>query len=57
MRVSSTCLVRVDRNRYSVPACAAGQAVRCVELPAVPTSSPVANRLKPLLGAMGATGY
>jgi len=27
MRVSSTCLVRVDRNRYSVPASAAGQAV------------------------------
>lgn len=27
MRVSSTCLVRVDRNRYSVPAGAAGQAV------------------------------
>jgi len=27
MRVSSTCLVRVDRNRYSVPANAAGQAV------------------------------
>ncbi len=27
MRVSSTCLVRVDRNRYSVPARAAGQAV------------------------------
>jgi transposase len=27
MRVSSTCLVRADRNRYSVPACAAGQAV------------------------------
>ena len=27
MRVSSTCLVRVDRNRYSVPAHAAGQAV------------------------------
>lgn len=27
MRVSSTCLVRVDRNRYSVPASVAGQAV------------------------------
>ena len=27
MRVSSTCLVRVDRNRYSVPASFAGQAV------------------------------
>jgi hypothetical protein len=27
MRVSSTCLVRVDRNRYSVPASAAGCAV------------------------------
>lgn len=27
MRVSSSCLVRVDRNRYSVPASAAGQAV------------------------------
>jgi len=27
MRVSSTCLVRVDRNRYSVPASAAGKAV------------------------------
>jgi transposase len=27
MRVSSTCLVRVDRNRYSVPASAAGSAV------------------------------
>ena len=27
MRVSSTCLVRVDRNRYSVPASAVGQAV------------------------------
>jgi transposase len=27
MRVSSNCLVRVDRNRYSVPASAAGQAV------------------------------
>lgn len=27
MRVSSTCLVRVDRNRYSIPASAAGQAV------------------------------
>jgi transposase len=27
LRVSSTCLVRVDRNRYSVPASAAGQAV------------------------------
>lgn len=27
MRVSSTCLVKVDRNRYSVPASAAGQAV------------------------------
>lgn len=27
MRVSSTCLVRVDRNRYSVPAGVAGQAV------------------------------
>lgn len=27
MRVSSTCLVRVDRNRYSVPANAAGSAV------------------------------
>lgn len=27
LRVSSTCLVRVDRNRYSVPAGAAGQAV------------------------------
>lgn len=27
MRVSSTCLVRVDRNRYSVPASTAGQAV------------------------------
>ena len=27
LRVSSTCLVRVDRNRYSVPACYAGQAV------------------------------
>lgn len=27
MRVSSTCLVRADRNRYSVPANAAGQAV------------------------------
>jgi len=27
MRVSSTCLVRVDRNRYSVPANVAGQAV------------------------------
>lgn len=27
MRESSTCLVRVDRNRYSVPAHAAGQAV------------------------------
>ena len=27
MRVSSTCLVRVDRNRYSVPARAAGSAV------------------------------
>ena len=27
MRVSSTCLMRVDRNRYSVPASAAGQAV------------------------------
>lgn len=27
MRVSSTCLVRIDRNRYSVPASAAGQAV------------------------------
>lgn len=27
LRVSSTCLVRVDRNRYSVPARAAGQAV------------------------------
>jgi transposase len=27
MRVSSTCLVRVDRNRASVPASAAGQAV------------------------------
>jgi transposase len=27
MRVSSTCLVRADRNRYSVPASAAGQAV------------------------------
>ncbi|MFN7835247.1 MAG: IS21 family transposase [Burkholderiaceae bacterium] len=27
MRVSSTCLVRVDRNRYSVPASAAGTAV------------------------------
>lgn len=27
MRVSSTCLVTVDRNRYSVPASAAGQAV------------------------------
>jgi transposase len=27
LRVSSTCLVRVDRNRYSVPASFAGQAV------------------------------
>lgn len=27
MRVSSTCLVRIDRNRYSVPASAAGCAV------------------------------
>jgi len=27
MRVSSTCLVKVDRNRYSVPAAFAGQAV------------------------------
>jgi len=27
VRVSSTCLVRVDRNRYSVPASAAGCAV------------------------------
>jgi transposase len=27
MRASSTCLVRVDRNRYSVPASAAGQTV------------------------------
>jgi transposase len=27
MRASSTCLIRVDRNRYSVPASAAGQAV------------------------------
>ena len=27
LRVSSTCLVRVDRNRYSVPASLAGQAV------------------------------
>ena len=27
LRVPSTCLVRVDRNRYSVPASAAGQAV------------------------------
>ena len=27
MRVSSTCLVKVDRNRYSVPARSAGQAV------------------------------
>jgi transposase len=27
MRVSSTCLVRVDRNRYSVPASLAGQTV------------------------------
>ena len=27
LRVSSTCLVTVDRNRYSVPASAAGQAV------------------------------
>ena len=27
MRVSSTCLIRVDRNRYSVPASVAGQAV------------------------------
>jgi len=27
VRVSSTCLVRVDRNRYSVPASAAGSAV------------------------------
>jgi len=27
LRVSSTCLVRVDRNRYSVPARFAGQAV------------------------------
>jgi hypothetical protein len=27
LRVSSTCLVRVDRNRYSVPASAAGKAV------------------------------
>ena len=27
MRVSSTCLVRVDHNRYSVPASAAGKAV------------------------------
>jgi transposase len=27
MRVSSTCLIKVDRNRYSVPASVAGQAV------------------------------
>jgi transposase len=27
LRVSSTCLVRVDRNRYSAPACFAGKAV------------------------------